>query len=464
MTSVPPVANSKILGAVILIRHGDREGFFQDPITYTASNTAITPLGNAQSIQLGAQIRSIYFDDNSSPYFISTVNNTIAQDNQLMIRADAGGERGVIFNSAVSFLQGLFPATTTYSTRLANGSTIVGPLGGYQTIPIESVEPDNDISLEGWTDCATFTTATSNFYNSSIFLKTAADHADFLKVLPPFLDGRDATLVNMWNIFDYMNVNNIHNRTFAQALPPTFLAQARALADFHENGVFSSPQPNGIGNIAGQTILPSILSAISNITMVSSPLKFAVEAISYKPFISLFNMTGVAQMNPQLSGVVDYSSAAVFEVWQPNSGGEPVIRFAFKNGTADEFHAFNFLNSTTNVPVSTFVNAMKPFAFNDIPHWCQVCQNTQDRGCAALAAASASSAANATHSVFIGSHDRVSPVGAGFIGAAVMLVVLLGSLGLLSFAGFLTFGKQRNPNRRLGSDTDSTEKQGYAVF
>lgn len=56
---------------------------------------------------------------------------------------------------------------------------------------------------------------------------------------------------------------------------------------------------------------------------------------------------------------MEYSAAAAFEVWQPNAGGEPVIRFTFKNGTTDEFHSYNFLNSTTNVPVSTFVNAME---------------------------------------------------------------------------------------------------------
>ena len=45
-----------------------------------------------------------------------------------------------------------------------------------------------------------------------------------------------------------MNVESIHNATFAKALPPTYLEQARHLANFHEWGVFTSPQPNGIGN------------------------------------------------------------------------------------------------------------------------------------------------------------------------------------------------------------------------
>ena len=41
MTSV-----AGLLGVIILARHGDRLGFFQDPLTYTASSTSITPLGN----------------------------------------------------------------------------------------------------------------------------------------------------------------------------------------------------------------------------------------------------------------------------------------------------------------------------------------------------------------------------------------------------------------------------------
>jgi hypothetical protein len=52
-----------------------------------------------------------------------------------------------------------------------------------------------------------------------------------------------------------MNVQFIHNVDFAKALPPTYLAQARALADYHEHGVFSSPSPSGIGNRA----LPALL-------------------------------------------------------------------------------------------------------------------------------------------------------------------------------------------------------------
>lgn len=60
------------------------------------------------------------------------MNETLYDVTQTTIEADAGGEGDVIMASAISLVQGLWPATTTYNTTLANGSTIVGPLGGYQ--------------------------------------------------------------------------------------------------------------------------------------------------------------------------------------------------------------------------------------------------------------------------------------------------------------------------------------------
>jgi len=235
-------------------------------------------------------------------------------------------------------------------------------------------------------------------------------------------------------------------------LPAGFLEQARDLANFHEHGVFTSPQMDGIGNIAGQTILPSIIEGFNNITDPKTVRKFIVQAVSYKPFLSLFNMTGVAQMNPQLAGIVDYSSAAAFEVRQPSGGGEPVLRFKFKNGTSDEgFTTYGFLNSTSDVPVSTFIKTLQPFAFDDVPSWCKVCNNTQDRGCAAISAASKAPVVALAH------HDRVSPVGAGFIGAGVTLALTLAILAMLGFLGLLSFGKN-NSSKRSVNDTDSEKK------
>jgi len=125
----------------------------------------------------------------------------------------------------------------------------------------------------------------------------------------------------VWQIYDYVSVQSVHNATFARDLPPTFLQQARDLANWHEYHVFSSPNPKSIGTslyrtwislystltaailVAARTLAPSFTEYIKRIVNSSDPLKFAYTASSYKPFVSLFNVTGVAQATNSLAGV-----------------------------------------------------------------------------------------------------------------------------------------------------------------
>ena len=46
-----------------------------------------------------------------------------------------------------------------------------------------------------------------------------------------------------------------------------------------------------------------MIDYMQRIANSSDGLKLAYQAISYKPFLSLFNMTGVAQTYPQLAGI-----------------------------------------------------------------------------------------------------------------------------------------------------------------
>lgn len=445
------MSSSDLLGVVILARHGDREVFYQDPTTYTASETVITPLGTEQEFLLGQLLRSIYLNE-SSPSWISGVNNSIVNLTQIEVRADDGAEGNVVVSSAIALIQGLFPANSKDTTLLANGSTIQGPLDGYQYVKIESVEPDNDVSLEGYTSCGTFNNATTAFYNSPAFQQKANENAAFLNSLAQYVDGKPVNLQNIWNIFDFMNVQSIHNASFK--VPDKVLAQVRDLANYHEYGVFTSPDLSGIGNVAGQTILPSILNGFNSIVNASDPLKLVYEAISYKPFLSLFNMTGVAAMNPQLAGIVNYAAAVAFEVRSSPSG--PVVRFQFKNGTDDaEFKTYNFLNASGDVPLPTFVNYLSPVAINTLPEWCTACGNTQDRGCGPIAAAAAQG--NAAARV----HQPISSVGAGFLGAGLTLFVALAVIGVLVFLGVLTIGRKRSTRSTRhseGSETSSDRK------
>ena len=97
----------------------------------------------------------------------------LVDTHQVHVLVKAGGEGPVVFDSAIATLQGLFPPTPKNKMTLANDTTVVAPLGGYQYVPglwnafapftwslnestsyaVETVEPANDRSLESWTNC-----------------------------------------------------------------------------------------------------------------------------------------------------------------------------------------------------------------------------------------------------------------------------------------------------------------------
>ena len=172
MSTNAPTNNNKLKGIVFLARHGDRTEFFQDPTTYVASDTTITPLGEVQEFNLGSLLRSTYLNP-AGAKFIQGINFNAANQSEIKVRADAGDEGGVIFDSSIALLQGLFPPNRqAESITLANGTTFTSPLGGYEYIPsepryptspekiancshisVESVESAEDVSLEGHASC-----------------------------------------------------------------------------------------------------------------------------------------------------------------------------------------------------------------------------------------------------------------------------------------------------------------------
>ncbi|PSS37028.1 hypothetical protein PHLCEN_2v1067 [Hermanssonia centrifuga] len=434
----------------------------KDASTFGAMATCEHVLDGGQKVQefqLGNFIQATYLDPNSTSYIGTSF--PLFNQSQVQVRADAGGEGGVIFDSSVAMTQGMFSVTNFANISLANGSVSTAPLNGYQYVPIESVEPEEDVSLEGFTSCNTQATRTTAFYNSPAFLEVANQSAPFLNSLPQYLDGRSVSLVNM--IYDYMNVQSIHNETFAARLPQGYLAQARALANYHEYGVFSDPSISGIGNIAGRTMLPSLITAMQRIVNQSDPLLLHYSAMAYKPLLSFFNMTGVVASGELPAALVNYAAAMVLEVRQ-TPGSEPVIRFQFKNGTDDNtLRTFNMsfpgFDGNGDAPLSAFISAFEPAAVNTTLQWCHVCGQNTDRGCAALLGAAANSTSAASS---VGHHDRISPVGAGFLGAGLTFAVMSMALAALVFLGFLTFGRGKKHGRsdqRLGSEDGSVREK-----
>ncbi|KAH9903365.1 phosphoglycerate mutase-like protein [Cubamyces lactineus] len=374
-----------LLGVVLLARHGDRLEFFQDPFTYNPVQTFLTPLGSVQEQQLGTFLRGTYLDP-ASPTFIEGISADVANVNQLDVRADAGGGGSVILISVQGLLQGLFPPTTDNNITLANGTTVVAPLGGYQAIPVESVEPNLDISLNSFTSCPNFDNHISEFYASPSFMAEATEAKPFLELLQPYLGNRSIDFTNMVRpnncIFDFVNVQSVHNATFLAELPSTFAAQSYYYANFHENGVFTDSPPDGIGNIGIRTILPSIFTDLTRIANASDPLKIMLNEISYKPFISLFNVTQATNTDPSIAGIVDYASVVALELHAPASpADEPTVNMRFKNGTTDPvFHDLTLFGETS-LPLSQFISQLAPIAVNTTQEWCTACNQTSLRGC-----------------------------------------------------------------------------------
>lgn len=105
--------------------------------------------------------------------------------------------------------QGLWPPTPYSNTTLANGTTIVSPFNGYQYVGVTSIDPEEDYTLEAWTECPAYTADNAAWYKSDAFKAKAAENQDFLNSLSTVVGTRNVSLENMWNIFDYINVNYV---------------------------------------------------------------------------------------------------------------------------------------------------------------------------------------------------------------------------------------------------------------
>lgn len=160
--------NAGLIGVVLLARHGDRSGvLFQNYTTYNSTQGYLTPYGSvclmsgvgyralmlsqSQEYDLGCYLRDTYLNP-GSPSYIQGIQTDIADVDQLFIRADAGGGN-VILDSAYALLQGLYPPTSESKSTLADGTVIEAPLGGYQYVPVESLEFWQAPSLTSWMEC-----------------------------------------------------------------------------------------------------------------------------------------------------------------------------------------------------------------------------------------------------------------------------------------------------------------------
>ncbi|EMD32887.1 hypothetical protein CERSUDRAFT_57604 [Gelatoporia subvermispora B] len=320
---------------------------------------------------LGSYLRNEYLAPESSDY-IRTMRAELVDLNQVHVRVKVGGEGSAVFDSATAVLQGLFPPTPLNKIELANETTITAPLGGYQYVPVETVEPSNDRSLESWTDCPNFQKHIKQAVSSEAFKAMEKKAQPFLNDIRDYLWGREATLENA--VWDYVNSELVHNRTYAHRLPPTFIEQARALANFRENMVFSDKQMGGIGNIASRTALSSVLGALQRIAFNGDPLQFMLIETTYQPFISLFHQTEIVKQHPELQAIPDYGSALAIELRRAAPpDARDFLRFKFRNGTDGAFHTLHVFNHHEDIPLTEFIYRLENSVIQSNGEWAEAC-------------------------------------------------------------------------------------------
>lgn len=281
-----------------------------------------------------------------------------------------------------------------------------------------------------------------------------------------------------------MNTQSIHNATFLNLLPTGYLEKARILVNWHEYNIFSDPSFTGVGNGVFSSYIMILMltrrhSRLSNdaswrdrrprqdcecvgpaqARLLHHQLQAAPEHVQHDGCRQQRRAPRRARYVAARSSfvlshrlitaiAVDYAAAVVLEVRQTSGSSEPLIRFQFKNGTAEEdFSTYSMVfdgwDGSGDVPMSTFLSAFGPAAINTTADWCNVCGQTTLRGCSEALAAAAD--AN-VHSV----HQKITPVGAGFLGAGLTAAVMLMGLGALLLLGVLTLGAGKFRRRSVG--------------
>ncbi|KAG2361210.1 histidine phosphatase superfamily [Suillus spraguei] len=320
--------NTDVLGVLVIAHNGDRTEYYQDPITYESSYTESTALGAAQSHQLGSFLRSTYMSA-SSPSFIANMKTDLVDAHEVHVHAKAAR---------------LFPPNPANRIVLANETTVVAPLGGYQYVAIETIDPGNDKSLEPWIDCPAFEQHIADVYSSSGFREVEKAAGPFFGAVRDYGFGHPTTLVNAWN--------------------------ARGFAIFHENAIFSDTDVGGIGNLAGRTILHTVLGSLQRIAFNGDPLQFLLIKTSYQPFISLFHMLEMTKENPELAAFPNYASALAFELCRgPPPEDRDFIRIKFKNGTNGPFETYHAFGHKYDIAATEFIYRIENYAIISQKQW-----------------------------------------------------------------------------------------------
>lgn len=430
-------AAETVLGAYIFHRHGDRTPKALAP-------TSLTPLGYEEVYRSGQYYNSRYITGDNR---IKGINEETVKLSQLSVSSPVDN---VLQNSAMGFLQGLYPPVQTVQT-LANGTKVTAPLSGYQLIPVNTIATGAGSEDAGWlqdaSSCANAKTSSNNYFNSAEYqntLKSTADlYASVAPVVNQTLTADQISFKNAYIVWDLINVAEIHNSSIpsSDVLTDETLKELLVLANQHEYGLAYNASDN-MRAVAGMQLAGEVLSYMNSTITSGGAKKLGIQFGAYATALSLFGLMDLPKVSDDFTGVIDYASSLVFElVTNASTDSFPApedlsVRFLFHNGTAtneSQPTAFPLFGGSSDLtPWNDFASNINKFAIENTQQWCTKCGNSTGT-CAAYAGSGSDSGSASSQSK--SSDDGISPAIGGVIGAMVTLAVVLGSLAAFMLLG-----------------------------
>lgn len=184
LTSLSLTTAEDVLGLYVFHRHGDRTAKAWKPVNLTA-------LGADQVYSSGSFYRKRYIDSDADSK-VQGVSSDTAILSQIAVTAPVDN---VLQNSALVFLQGLYPPTG-HVELLANGSRVEAPFAGYQYIPVNSIDnaasaedSENSAWLQGNSGCTNAEVSSNDYLSSPEYSNTYDSSKAFYTKLLPVING-----------------------------------------------------------------------------------------------------------------------------------------------------------------------------------------------------------------------------------------------------------------------------------
>jgi hypothetical protein len=398
-----PSRNETIWTSVIYSFHGDRTPLL------SPGRSLLTPLGAQQLYSAGSFFRQRYLKpthggDQGGPAIKNISTDTI-DNTEIYIMSTMEQYIGA---SSMAFMQGLYPpanissgGTPGLAAPLANGSIITAPLEGYQYPQIYTAShlDPNSIAIDGQSNCPLWGESVSEFVMSEKAKQTKSRSQEFYdslrsNILNATFPERLVNFDYAYLIFDYLSYGYIHDQNINEKLSKEDLARARHLADqqIREcNGYSTRKGPiseRSIQTVAGQSLASLIVGLLlNNLESRGVEAKLSLLFGSLEPIVAFSILTGLADINEDLSHLPNPGSSMVFEMYSitdNDRGAYPnlndlYVRFLFRNGSdsSSRLSIYPLFGGDDDGKLSwkDFFRNMQRVSVLSIEDWCSMCQS-----------------------------------------------------------------------------------------